>query len=180
MRKEDKRNYNTKLKMSNALKKLLKKKNITKITVNDIAKECNINRNTFYYHFDDINHVMKWTIDHELDDIKKHLYSDDYISSFKSLLRYIEKNKFFIKCIYNSYSIEQLKLIFYNDFFLVTSNFIEHHINTHNDERYKDFLCTFLTEATVGILMSYIQNRYSDVEIIDYTNKIINQLGQIK
>ena len=40
----------TKVAMSNALKGLLKKKKLSKITINDIASECNISRMTFYYH----------------------------------------------------------------------------------------------------------------------------------
>lgn len=41
----------TKRAMSAALKNLLKEKKLNKITVQDIADECGINRQTFYYHF---------------------------------------------------------------------------------------------------------------------------------
>ena len=33
---------------------LLNKKPLNKITVKEIVEECGINRNSFYYHFDDI------------------------------------------------------------------------------------------------------------------------------
>ena len=36
-----------------ALKELLKEQPFNKITINDIAKQSNINRQTFYYHFID-------------------------------------------------------------------------------------------------------------------------------
>ena len=45
MRKEDKRNKNTKLKLANAFKKLAKEKPINKITVNDLVTYCHVNRN---------------------------------------------------------------------------------------------------------------------------------------
>ena len=41
-------------------KDLLKEKSFNKITVNDIAKKCNINRQTFYYHFQDIQDLVEW------------------------------------------------------------------------------------------------------------------------
>ena len=42
----------TKLQMAEALKRLIKDRPFSKITVQDIVTECNINRNTFYYHFE--------------------------------------------------------------------------------------------------------------------------------
>lgn len=45
---------------------LLEEKPYSKITVNDIVNRCDVNRNTFYYHFQDIPSLMiisieKWT-----------------------------------------------------------------------------------------------------------------------
>ena len=48
----------TKQALANALKQLLQKKQITKITINDITEACGISRMTFYYHFKD----MIWRI----------------------------------------------------------------------------------------------------------------------
>ena len=42
----------TKNQMAEALKKLIKDRSFSKITVQDIVAACNINRNTFYYHFE--------------------------------------------------------------------------------------------------------------------------------
>ena len=39
--------------------KLLKEKPVEKITIKDIVEDCGINRNTFYYHFDDIPSLME-------------------------------------------------------------------------------------------------------------------------
>ena len=44
----------TKRALEQSLKNLLAKKPLTKITVNEIAEDCGINRMTFYYHFKDI------------------------------------------------------------------------------------------------------------------------------
>ncbi|MBR1553870.1 MAG: TetR/AcrR family transcriptional regulator C-terminal domain-containing protein [Oscillospiraceae bacterium] len=44
----------TKQMIQNSMLKLLHKKSVDKITVRDIVTDCGINRNTFYYHFQDI------------------------------------------------------------------------------------------------------------------------------
>ena len=44
----------TKLAIAFAFKELLLEKPLNKITINDIAEKCEMNRQTFYYHFHDI------------------------------------------------------------------------------------------------------------------------------
>ena len=60
----------TKRALEQSLKNLLSKKPITKITINDIAEDCGINRMTFYYHFKDIYDLVEWSC---LEDAKKAL-----------------------------------------------------------------------------------------------------------
>ena len=50
---------NTKKKLASALKQAMKKKPFGKITVSELIKTCGINRNTFYYHFEDIYALLK-------------------------------------------------------------------------------------------------------------------------
>lgn len=56
----------TKELLTNTFWELLEEKPYSKITVNDIVNRCDVNRNTFYYHFQDIpslmiNSIEKWT-----------------------------------------------------------------------------------------------------------------------
>ncbi|MGN1277577.1 MAG: TetR family transcriptional regulator, partial [Floccifex sp.] len=43
----------------NSFLSLLEKKPYNKITVKDIVEDCQVNRNTFYYHFHDIPDVLE-------------------------------------------------------------------------------------------------------------------------
>ena len=43
----------TKLMIAQGLKRLLKTTSFVNVSVGDIARECKISRNTFYYHFKD-------------------------------------------------------------------------------------------------------------------------------
>ena len=55
----------TKKALSEALKEALKTKPFKKITVSELIESCNINRKTFYYHFDDIYALFKWMLEQE-------------------------------------------------------------------------------------------------------------------
>ena len=52
--------------MGNALKRLMKNTTFEKITVSDITNECNIHRQTFYYHFQDRYELLDWLLYNEL------------------------------------------------------------------------------------------------------------------
>lgn len=56
----------TKKALATSLKKLVSKKELSKITVVDITKDCGVNRQTFYYHFKDINDLMEWIYTNEV------------------------------------------------------------------------------------------------------------------
>ena len=49
--------------------KLLNEKPINKITIKDIVEDCGINRNSFYYHFQDLPAVIEKIITEEVDSI---------------------------------------------------------------------------------------------------------------
>ena len=42
--------------------KLLNQRPLKQITVKDIVEDCGINRNTFYYHFEDIPDLFRWML----------------------------------------------------------------------------------------------------------------------
>ncbi len=51
----------TKHALAESLKKLLLKKPLNKITINDLTTDCGISRMAFYYHFKDIYDLVEWT-----------------------------------------------------------------------------------------------------------------------
>ena len=52
----------TKLALANALKAQLQKKFLDDITVKELVEACEINRQTFYYHFQDIYDLLHWLL----------------------------------------------------------------------------------------------------------------------
>lgn len=56
---------------SAALKSAMKNKTLSKITVSEIIQTCRVNRKTFYYHFQDIYELLKWTLEQEAVEVVK-------------------------------------------------------------------------------------------------------------
>ena len=50
----------TKKALSEGLKELMKHKSFSKISIADITQQCGLNRQTFYYHFQDKYELLNW------------------------------------------------------------------------------------------------------------------------
>lgn len=153
----------TKRALAAALKKSMGKKPLSKITVSELIAECNVNRKTFYYHFQDIYDLLKWMFDQEAIEIVKNF---DLIVNTEEAIRfvmdYVEENKHIINCAYDSMGHEAIKQFFYADLFGITFGVIENAermLSLSVDESFKEFFARFFTEATAGILVDWVKNR---------------------
>ena len=59
----------TKRRLADALLVLLQNRPINEITVDDIVTQCEVNRNTFYYHFDNIGELVEFYVKSIVDDL---------------------------------------------------------------------------------------------------------------
>lgn len=73
---------------------LLDEKPIKSITVKAIVERCNINRNTFYYHFQDIPSLVQGMLEEKVDQlVEYHYHSGQPIECIRPLIQYGLKNK---------------------------------------------------------------------------------------
>ena len=100
----------TKRALEQSLKNLLLKKPLTKITINDIAEDCGINRMTFYYHFKDIYDLVEWSC---TEDARKALEEkktyDTWQQGFLQIFEAVRENKPFIMNVYRCVHREQVE-----------------------------------------------------------------------
>lgn len=94
--------------------KLLNKKSLHNITVTEIAKQCKIERKTFYYHYENLPQLVKEIFDEELEDVIEEFNETlSWEESFISATKFILENKKVVKHMYESdYKIELEKYIF--------------------------------------------------------------------
>ena len=62
--------------IAEAALKLLTERRVKKLTVKDIVEECNITRQTFYYHFEDIPGMFSWIIQKFTDRMLKEVLTE--------------------------------------------------------------------------------------------------------
>ncbi|MBO6100073.1 MAG: TetR family transcriptional regulator, partial [Spirochaetaceae bacterium] len=62
----------TKDALAAALKQMMNVKPIGKITVKDLVEICGVNRQTFYYHFDDVYDLLEWVFEEDANRVLPH------------------------------------------------------------------------------------------------------------
>ena len=147
---------NTKKMLSASLKHCMEKKSLSKITVTDIVTDCGLNRKTFYYHFQDVPDLLKWTLEQEAVDVVKQF---DLLNELEEALR---ENSHMINCAYDSIGRDELKRFLNHDFQSIVMSIveqIERKENVHSDPDAKKIICNFYTEGMAGELVDLLKSR---------------------
>lgn len=171
--------FRTKQALSTAFKELLKRKSFSKITVSELIRECNLNRKTFYYHFEDIYALLKWTLEQETFEVVKQFdFSSDCQDAFLYVIGYIEQNSFFLNCIYDSLGRDQLKQFLYQDLIGIMDSVVrnsEQETGARLPDNLHSFLTEFYTEGIAGMLINTFQENHSmnRDELIDCFSLIV-------
>ena len=155
--------FNTKKSLAESLKKAMKSKPLSKITVSEIILDCGVNRKTFYYHFENIYALLKWMLEQEAIEVVK---SFDLLvnpeEAFSFAIDYVDENKHILNCAYDSMGREEMKRFFATDFEGILRSIIDSIATESNltiDENFKSFLVSFYMEALAGMLINYFQDR---------------------
>lgn len=150
----------TKKAIAYTFKDLLKEKPFNKITVNDIANKCDINRQTFYYHFQDIRDLVEWICIDEFDNIidKKDEYKK-WEDKFLLIFKIMKEEKIFVKNIYHSVSVEVLRNNLYRLVYpIIYSEIVEKSKGKNLREEDKKFITDFYKYSFVSIVLNWIDN----------------------
>lgn len=150
----------TKKAMASAFKELMKKKSFDKITIQDIAETCGLNRQTFYYHFQDKYELVDWIYYNEaIALIINELTFDNWDKKMFDMLTKMKEEEYFYK--------ETLKLSAQNGFrdylFKITTklflDIVERiAINEKFEDSEKEFISEFYAFGIVGVIVSWAQN----------------------
>lgn len=147
-----------------SLKQVLEDKPLDKVTINDITKNCGINRMTFYYHFSDIYDLIEWifTNDAQASIEEKKTYST-WQEGFLKIFNNVLKNKNFIYNVYHSLSREQVEKYLYKLTYEFVRGVIEElacgMIISEDDKR---FIADFYKYAFVGLVLNWISKNMKE------------------
>lgn len=166
----------TKKAIAFTLKELLLEKPISKITINDITERCDINRQTFYYHFQDITDLIEWICVEDADKALKDKSSyETWQDVFLAVFDLMKKDYAFIMNIYRSISHEILtkylcKLV-YPIIYQVVDEKSKGYVVREDD---KKFITDFYKYSFVAIVLNWI-----DGDMKDDQKKIVKRVSDL-
>ena len=166
--------------LAGTLKKIMRSKPFSKITVSEIIQECGVNRKTFYYHFQDIYALLKWVFNEEAIQVVRHFdLLEDYEAAIRFVMDYVRENDYIISCTHDSIGREEMKRFFYMDFIeIVTSviNEAETQMQISVDPDFKAYAAKFYTEALAGMLIDWAKNdkKQNPEQIIRYLTLLVS------
>ena len=150
----------TKKAIVNSFIKLLNEKPLDKITVKNIAEDCGINRNTFYYHFSDIRELTVYTIDSQIHSVSELDFNgDSWVDSFVEAAKFVIDNKKAVYNIYNSLNRETVENYLNTVAFKLTDNFVSAKaVGIDADKSDIELIKDFYMSALVGIICKWLEN----------------------
>lgn len=174
----------TKKQLAASLKKLMSKLPLDKVTVKDVALECGVNRQTFYYHFQDIYELLGFIFKSEaLEAIKDYKTYETWQLGFLKIFHYVEDNKAFCLSTFCSLGRDHLEQ-FLNDVTfdllygvveeLSTASKIQNGGNISKED--KVFIANFYCYAFVSLLLAWLKTGAKEApeHIIEKLNKLID------
>lgn len=149
----------TKKILATAMKELMETTPFSKVSIGDITKKCEMNRNSFYYHFQDKYELLNWIF---LTEITK-IFNDEEILEISSweiidrFCHYFYANKVFYM---NALSYEGQNS-FMDYFREILKSGMERRTDNmfadEEDEEYQEFFYEFFLESTVTMFVKWIQ-----------------------
>ena len=164
--------------ITDALWQLLDEKPYNKITVKDIADRCQINRNTFYYHFHDIPELLESVIKQDADAIIR-MYGrfGSPLDCLSPLVEHCLKRKKALLHIYRSTQRESFVNQLDRICLYATTQYIEAaaaNVTFHQDD--KLLLIRFYKCTLTGILLDWL-NAGMNYDLLKAFSRITDLLG---
>lgn len=137
---------------------------LNKITIRDITDDCQLNRQTFYYHFQDVYGLLSWIYQEEaIAQLRKHNDYRTWQEDFLDVFHYIENTRAFSLCVFHSVGRDRLEHFLYT----ITYRYVQNVVNKMAEglpvtEENKNFIANFYTIAFIGIVIQWMQNGMSD------------------
>lgn len=160
--KDDRRVKYTKMVLKESFIKLLEKKDLSRITIKEICEDADINRATFYAHYNDQYDLLKKIEDELLDNINAHLEEIDQnnnlnaVSQAEKIFKYIKENAKICKLLLSergdfSFQKEIMMLVYDK----IMSELTDNNKITKEDAEY---VYSFTITGCVGIVQKWLDD----------------------
>ena len=174
----------TKHAIAAALKELCREKSFDKISIADITSTCGLNRQTFYYHFEDKYELLDWIVYKELMEplIDGFSFDNMYEHFMRLFTTMVDEKKFYL----NAFKIDVNDLSRYinrlaYEQFMVVIDCLEKNSGIKSNYNENMMFAEFLGYGFVGIVFGWAQRGMKDSpeEMTRRLERIINNLIQL-
>lgn len=185
MNKSESKYFNTAKRMDEALLSLLYEKDFEYVTIKEICARANVNRSTFYLHYENIGELLMETIHllnkkfsslypENFNNIKDRSLDELYFITDRWIIPYLEfirENKCVYKAIHKNFTAFGAEKVF-DDFF---RNVFSPILSMYGvSEEKHEYIMTFYRHGMVSVIMKWIDNDCDEsVEFIMKVIKII-------
>jgi AcrR family transcriptional regulator len=147
--------------------KLLEERPLTDITVKDIVETCGINRNSFYYHFQDIPALLEEIVTEEAEGIiRKYPTINSMVECYDALIEFASHRKRAIMHIFRSVKRE----VFEQYLMEVSGHFVRVYIDTALreqpiDEKDRETIIQYYKCVCFGLTINWLNNGMNEDEV---------------
>ena len=148
----------TKDALASALRQMMTVKPIDKVTVKDIVEICGVNRQTFYYHFDDVDDLLEWVFEQDSDRVFPHeVVRDHWLDGMMTYFDYLVSNSAFTLNVYNSNSRLYMLRYLKNRMEICIRRFAEIVSEGMNIDRQDfEFVVEFYANCAIGLISQWL------------------------
>ena len=169
----------TKAMLCQALKKKMVQKPLDKITIRELADDCGLKRQAFYYHFQDIYDLVRWMFQQEaVSLLRQHDGALLWQEGLLQLLRYIEENRAVCRCALQSLGRSYISMFFRDDIHAIIHRTVDElHRQAHflQAPGQGELLTQFYVIALAGVVESWVlgELKCSAEELVDFIDRLL-------
>ena len=157
----------TKEALISAFLELIKDEEFDKITVTDLVEKCSISRQTFYYHFEDVQAMLNWAIENEIKNICAFHDPENWEESEKAFVEFLYKyDIMFRKSLSSARFVFVLNLIDKCFYDCITSYISSKRSEEQIFGKNADYVISYTAGAFTSLVIKTIQSEKSDYETI--------------
>ena len=166
----------TKRTIAQSLKQLMQTTPLKKISIQNIVDDCGLNRQTFYYHFQDIYDLIEWILATEsLERAEEHAEIHGEEKAILGVLIYARENKSFFTNLAHSEATDALNRLCEREVYRTLMDALRTLAKGKGvTEGELDFIASFYTPAILHVLYRWI---YDDMR--EDPQAVVGRLSQL-
>ena len=146
-----------------AFMELLKKCPFSKITIQKLAGQCGVNRQTFYYHFDNIYDLMSKAFEYELVHESRIYEEVTWEYAMSRFLQWIKDNRVIIRNILTNAELPYLKKAMYPLIARsISCGYFSKNTEAFSEKKQEEFCNDFFTLGITQYVLEWAENDFRE------------------